>query len=269
MDPGRGRSLQQLDQLHIPRCLFRSWDDSSRLQIHLFVDASETAYAAVVFFRLETERGIEVVLVGAKTKVVPLKTLSFPRLELKAAVLSVRMLETFQKYPSYTISQRYCWSDASTVLAWVRSTDHRRCHKFIAARVGEILSSTQQSEWRWVPSAQNVADLATKWNNIPQVTNDNPWFQGPAFFQESEERWPKQRTVAPTEEELRTIQLSSTLPTFLQTWFSKGSVSGLKCFGFLNMFFALLTTSASVETRKIWNWVTSPATNFVALKKRC
>ncbi|XP_053685875.1 uncharacterized protein LOC128735413 [Sabethes cyaneus] len=200
-------SLQQLDQLRIPRCYFRSSNDLTRLQIHLFVDASETAYAAVVFFRLETDRGIEVALVGAKTKVAPLKTLSIPRLELKAAVLGIRLMETVQKYHSYTVNQRYCWSDASTVLAWVRSTDHRRYHKFVAVRIGEILSSTQQSEWRWVPSALNVADQATKWNNNPQVTSSDPWLRGPDFLYESEDRWPKQRTVTPTEEELRPIHL--------------------------------------------------------------
>ncbi|XP_053685683.1 cAMP-dependent protein kinase catalytic subunit 3-like [Sabethes cyaneus] len=49
-------------------------------------NACETAYAAVVFFRLETDRGIEVTLFGAKTKVAPLKTLSILRRESKAAV---------------------------------------------------------------------------------------------------------------------------------------------------------------------------------------
>ncbi|XP_055633096.1 uncharacterized protein LOC129773507 [Toxorhynchites rutilus septentrionalis] len=152
----------------------------------------------------------EVKLVGAKTKVAPLKTLSIPRLELKAAVLGARFMETVQKQHTYTVSRRFCWSDASTVLAWVRSTDHRRYHKFVAVRIGEILSSTQQSEWRWVPSKQNIADFATKWRNGMPVTIDNPWFQGPAFLYEPEERWPKQRTIVPTEEELRPTRFHAT-----------------------------------------------------------
>ncbi|XP_053692317.1 uncharacterized protein LOC128740775 [Sabethes cyaneus] len=195
--------LQQLDLLRIPRCYFRSSTKRSNLQLHLFVDSSESAYACAVYFRLESECGAEVALGAAKTKVAPLKTLSIPRLELRAAVLGVRLMETIQKHHTFTVSQRYCWSDASTVLAWIRSTDHRRYHKYIAVRVGEILSSTHQSEWRWVPSKQNVADLATKWNKLPHVTAENPWFRGPAFLYEPEERWPKQRIVVPTEEELR------------------------------------------------------------------
>ncbi|XP_053691539.1 uncharacterized protein LOC128740054 [Sabethes cyaneus] len=195
--------LQQLDLLRISRCYFRSSTKRSNLQLHLFVNSSESAYACAVYFRLESECGAEVALGAAKTKVAPLKTLSIPRLELRAAVLGVRLMETIQKHHTFTVSQRYCWSDASTVLAWIRSTDHRRYHKYIAVRVGEILSSTHQSEWRWVPSKQNVADLATKWNKLPHVTAENPWFRGPAFLYEPEERWPKQRIVVPTEEELR------------------------------------------------------------------
>ncbi|XP_055527542.1 uncharacterized protein LOC129720134 [Wyeomyia smithii] len=195
--------LQQLGQLRIPRSYFQPTHDYSRLQIHVLADASETAYACAVYFRLETSRGIEVTLAEAKTKVAPLKTLSIPRLELKAAVLGVRLMNTVLKRHTFVVCQRYCWSDATTVLAWVRSTDHRRYHKYVAVRVGEILSSTQQSEWRWVPTKLNVADLATKWNNGPQITMDSPWFQGPAFLYELEEGWPKQQTIASTEQELR------------------------------------------------------------------
>ncbi|XP_062558149.1 uncharacterized protein LOC134223027 [Armigeres subalbatus] len=65
-----------------------------RLELHVFVDASDSAYACVAYYRLETENGTRVALIGAKTKVAPLKVLSIPRLELKAAVLGVRILET-------------------------------------------------------------------------------------------------------------------------------------------------------------------------------
>ncbi|XP_062709047.1 uncharacterized protein LOC134288378 [Aedes albopictus] len=198
-------SLKQLDRLRIPRCYFPSNHPPSfiRLQIHLFVDASDSAYAAVVYFRLQTEQDTQVALVGAKTKVAPLKALSIPRLELKAAVLGTRLLETIQNQHTYPVSQRFCWTDANTVLAWIRATDHRRYHKFVAVRVGEILSSTQQSEWHWVPSKMNVADLATKWNSDPQAMTVGPWFHGPSFLFEPESHWPKQKETTSTEVELR------------------------------------------------------------------
>ncbi|XP_062541398.1 uncharacterized protein LOC134209426 [Armigeres subalbatus] len=201
--------FQQLDNLRIPRCYFRSPipESFSGLQLHLFVDASESAYACAVYFRLETDTGTQVSLVGAKTKVAPLKTLSIPRLELKAAVLGVRLLNTIQNQHEFPICRRYCWSDSGTVLAWIRSDDHRRFHKFVGVRIGEILTSTVPSEWKWVPTKLNVADLATKWGTGPQLTMDNTWFQGPFFIHDSEDKWPQQRPSLPTVEELRPAHL--------------------------------------------------------------
>lgn len=168
--------FEQLHQLRVPRCYFRAPFASSLngLQLHLFVDASEAEYSCVAYFRLDTDNGTQVALVGAKTKVAPLKTLSIPRLELKAAVLGVRFLETIQNHHEFTIHSRYCWSDSGTVLAWIHSHDHRRFHKFVAVRVGEILSSTEQKEWKWVPTKLNIADLATKWGIGPQIAMESP-----------------------------------------------------------------------------------------------
>ncbi|XP_062713890.1 uncharacterized protein LOC134290723 [Aedes albopictus] len=197
--------FEHLNQLRIPRCYFRSPfpKNLGTLQLHVFVDASEAAYACVAYLRLETDDGIQVSLVGAKVKVAPLKTLSILRLELKAAVLGTRILESVQAHHTFPIGRRCCWGDSGTVLAWIRSQDHRRYHKFIAVRVGEILLSTEPNEWRWVPSKENVADLATNWGNGPQLNMDNPWFHGPNFLHTPEESWPRQKRINPTEEELK------------------------------------------------------------------
>ncbi|XP_058826881.1 uncharacterized protein LOC131686893 [Topomyia yanbarensis] len=195
----------QLNQIRIPRCYFRSPfpKNLDRLQLHVFVDASEMAYAAVAYFRLESNGCVQVALVGAKVKVAPLKTLSIPRLELKAANLGVRLAGSIQSQHSYPINFRYFWGDSKTVLAWIKSIDHRRYHKFVAVRVGEILTTTEPNEWMYVPSKLNVADLATKWGIGPQLTMNSPWFQPHDFFQTTERNWPTQQPIEPTEEELR------------------------------------------------------------------
>lgn len=171
--------------------------------MHIFVDASEVAYSCVAYFRSETEGLVQVAFVCGKTKVAPLKTISIPRLELKAAVLGTRMLNTIKEQHSLPIVRQFLWSDAGVCLAWIRSKDHRRYHQFVSIRVGEILTSTEPKDWRWVPSKINVADLATKWKNGPQLTMENPWFQGLEFLHESTERWPAERSLPDTNEELR------------------------------------------------------------------
>ncbi|XP_062542159.1 uncharacterized protein LOC134210151 [Armigeres subalbatus] len=199
--------FEKLHQLRIPRCYFHAPfpENINGIEIHLFVDASESAYACAVYFRLQTDRGVRVALVGAKTKVAPLKTLSIPRLELKAAILGVRFMETIQTFHEFPISRRYCWTDSGTVLAWIRSHDHRRFHKFVAVRVGEILTSTEVNEWKWVPTKLNVADLATKWDANLQFTNNSTWFQGPNFIHCPEESWPQQQPNISTEVEIRPV----------------------------------------------------------------
>ena len=80
----------------IPRCYFPGYDpDSYRsLQLHVFVDASEQAFAACAYFRIMGREGLRCCLVASKTKVAPLKPLSIPRLELMAAVIGVRLRKT-------------------------------------------------------------------------------------------------------------------------------------------------------------------------------
>ncbi|XP_062537780.1 uncharacterized protein LOC134206099 [Armigeres subalbatus] len=196
--------LPQLDALRIPRCYFKSLIPGydNELQIHLFVDASEVAYACVAYFRLQANDAVNIALVGAKSKVAPLKTLSIPRLELKAAVLGVRYLESIEKSHSFKVHRRVICCDSSTVLAWINS-EHRRYNKFVAVRIGEILTTTEQKNWRWIPSKLNAADQATKWNGIPVLQSNSQWFQGPGFLYETEEKWPKQSTITCTQEELR------------------------------------------------------------------
>ncbi|XP_062558210.1 uncharacterized protein LOC134223091 [Armigeres subalbatus] len=95
------------------------------------------------------------------------------------------------------------WSDSATVLSWIRA-DHRKYKQFVACRIGELLTISDVSLWRWVPSKQNPADIATKWGNGPDLKNDSVLFNGPSFLQLVEADWPKERKFTPpTEEELR------------------------------------------------------------------
>ncbi|XP_062541806.1 uncharacterized protein LOC134209791 [Armigeres subalbatus] len=177
-----------------------------QLEAHVFVDASEAAYCCVVYFRLLGGNCIQVALVGAKSKVAPLKTLSIPRLELKAAVLGAQYLKTVLKNHEFPVSRTYMWTDSTTVLAWIFS-DHRRFQKFVAVRVGEILTLSDPQDWRWINTKLNVADKATKWGNGPDFQQANPWFRGPAFLHQPEEHWPQRPQNITTQEEMRPVHV--------------------------------------------------------------
>lgn len=141
------------------------------------------------------------VLVGAKTKAAPLKPLSIPRLKLQEAMIGSRLLNVNSICTSLSlpIKKRYLWSDSTSDsrLATLRQP---------AFRVGDILSTTKVSEWRYVPSKQNVADEATKWGTGPSFSQESSWFRGPPFFHLSEEQWPTvMKYQQATDEELRAV----------------------------------------------------------------
>ncbi|XP_055590863.1 uncharacterized protein LOC129742951 [Uranotaenia lowii] len=194
-----------ISNLRIPRCYFEGVTRThyKQLELHIFVDASEDAYAAAGYFRVpDSSGGFSCSLVMAKTKVAPLKHWSIPRLELQGAVLGTRIRTFIEDGHTVTVQRVVFWTDSSTVLAWIRS-DHRRYTQFVACRVGEILSSTDVSEWRWVPSKLNIADQATKYSEKPQLHQNDEWFKGPHFLRDEEINWPQPRKLPATTEELK------------------------------------------------------------------
>ncbi|XP_062713750.1 uncharacterized protein LOC134290600 [Aedes albopictus] len=218
--------LQNLNQVKIPRCYFPGYDHRSlkRLELHVFVDASEAAYACAAYFRIVDRGQVRCALVTAKTKVAPLSAMSVPRLELQAAVIGVRLMKSVQENHTLPISRRVIWGDSKTVQSWLRS-DQRKYRQFVAFRVSEILNETSLEEWKWVPTRRNVADEATKWGKGPSFQPDSRWFTGPEFLYEDESRWPEQEYSPPDiQEEMRPVHAHhrpSSNPVFNYQRFSK------------------------------------------------
>ncbi|KRY38733.1 Retrovirus-related Pol polyprotein from transposon TNT 1-94 [Trichinella spiralis] len=86
--------------------------EASRLELHGFGDASEAAYAAVVYLRaVKTPDDVQVSFVTAKSRVAPLKKLSTPRLELMVALLCARLVCHVRKELALDVEACHCWSD--------------------------------------------------------------------------------------------------------------------------------------------------------------
>lgn len=197
--------LPRIESVRIPRCYRTQTTVSERnnIQLHVFVDASENGYAAVAYLRFEEGGTIECALVGSKTRVAPLRFVSIPRLELQAAVIGARLashiLDTLKLKPT----SKFFWSDSRDVICWLNS-DNRKYSQFVGCRVGEILELTEASEWRWISTKTNVADDATKWQSLPNLSSRGRWFRGPPFLWEPQDRWPVvQRCPGTTTLELR------------------------------------------------------------------
>ncbi|XP_070137291.1 uncharacterized protein [Drosophila bipectinata] len=125
------------------------------LQLHIFVNSSQSAFAAAAYWRATYEnRDVRAHFISSKTKCAPMRTMSIPRLELQAVVLGTRLMDTVKQEHGLAISSYVLWTYSKTVLHWISST-HRRYKQFIGNWVAEILESTEASKWRWIPSAEN------------------------------------------------------------------------------------------------------------------
>lgn len=201
--------LSCLENVKVPRCYFPSYDveDLQTIELHIFVDASESAYACVAYFRIIERGEPRCAFVSSKAKVAPLKSLSIPRLELQAGVIGSRLAKSIRDNHTLPISRTVFHSDSTTLLSWIRS-DTRKYRQYVAVRVGEILELSNVSDWRWVPTKLNVADEATKWSNRPVVEPNSRWFRGPEFLYLPEECWPQQIAVpTSTTMEMRSIHV--------------------------------------------------------------
>lgn len=193
--------IESVRNIEIPRYVPAPTGD---IDMHVFCDASEKIYSTAIYFVNTDSKGNRTSrLVAGKAKVAPLKPVSVPRLELQAAVLGSRLADAVRRETDYAIKKCYFWSDSKTVLAWIKS-DPRTFKSFVAHRLAEIESLTAPVDWRWVPSALNPADHATK--GVPvDFSAEHRWFFGPEFIKSDPEAWPKEKPaaapLAPTGEE--------------------------------------------------------------------
>ena len=188
------KELSDLQQLQIPRCLQDKSKMLRSMSLQTFVDASESAYGSVVYSRRTYEDGSNSSnIIAAKTRVAPTTATSIPRLELMGAVIGVRLTSRIAKALNVQMNDCIFWSDSFNVLWWVRG---RSCEfkPFIANRVGEIQTSTQPEQWRYIPTAQNPADCVTRGMSVANLIISDTWWRGPDFLRQGEEKWPASKS---------------------------------------------------------------------------
>lgn len=108
--------MASLESVQIPRFL----GVTAARELHVFVDASEEAFAAVAYYRGSTATGAVVCnLVMAKTRVATMRPITIPRMELQAAVLGSRLVKTILDAATVPVERTVYWSDAKDVLRWI------------------------------------------------------------------------------------------------------------------------------------------------------
>ena len=185
--------LNNLISLQLPRCIVPT-EKSDKVQLHLFTDASEVAFAAVIYIRITDSSGKSFTnLVSIKTRVAPIKTISVPRLELCGAHLGIKLLtkiKDVQELSTLPQPEIYGWTDSTIVLQWLAQLP-RTWTSFVTNRISEIQQILPRANWNHVKSNSNPADCASRGTLVKDLIDTSLWWHGPDWLSQPESTWPQ------------------------------------------------------------------------------
>nr|CAI5854032.1 unnamed protein product [Callosobruchus analis] len=187
--------LPSLNELAIPRKVISA--NAWKIELHGFSDSSKDAYGGCLYVRsIDKDGSIEVHLLCSKSKVAPLKTISIPRLELCAALVLSRLADKVRKSLNLTFDRCILWSDSSVVLGWLNHSPGA-LKTFVANRVSEIQTLTSDSQWRYIGTKDNPADLVSRGAYPHELSSKSIWWNGPEFLSKPEACWPESKFTVP------------------------------------------------------------------------
>ena len=204
--------LQLLSLKHILRYYFPKDVELRSVQVHGFSDASELAYAGVVYLRITDSAGnVHTSLVTSKTKVSPIKRLSIPRLELCGAQILARLLQHVKNVLQVSLTDVFAWTDSTVVLSWLTGNP-RRFKTYVGNRVSLIVDCIPPVRWNHVVGTENPADCASHGIFPSELLEHELWWKGPLWLMLAPSHWPKRYSVSiePPSEEERDVCLAVT-----------------------------------------------------------
>ena len=175
-------NLTQLSTVIIPRCfVIPQFGKVVRRELHHFSDASTMGYGQCTYLKQINEHGdICCSFVIGKARVTPLKMITIPRLELTAALLSIKISKFLKTAFKYQINEEYFRTDSTIVLCSLKN-DTRRFMTYVANRIEQIKEHTTVNQWHYVASESNPADHASRSLDVKSLITSN-WFNGPSYL---------------------------------------------------------------------------------------
>jgi len=217
--------LGWLSRIRIPRYVGGS--NGIRYLLCGFCDASEKGYAAVLYLHVtDPSHKISVYLLGAKTKLAPMKTNTIPRLELCGAVLLSTWLSRMRCIleAHLKISGVYAWTDSTIVLSWLLNPQVA-LKVFVSNRIHRIRTLLPDCHWAHVRSEENPADCASRGLTPADLINAKLYWSGPTFLGSSVDHWDLSPSTIPNDQlpEVHPVSLVITTPVRKEEWFERFS----------------------------------------------
>ena len=184
-------TLPNLECLSIPRC-YTAGGRFGTFQIHTFMDATTIGLGAVTYLHVHfmDDDTTETAFLMGKSKIVSKNNnTSVPKLELRAAILGSKIHKKIKDAIRLQIEKAYLWTDSTAVLKWITSKDGR-FSKYVARNVAAIELRTMGDEFKYVPTASNPADIASRGESPSKASSDSMWIKASNFLRGKEDEWP-------------------------------------------------------------------------------
>ncbi|GFU14534.1 uncharacterized protein TNCV_3251541 [Trichonephila clavipes] len=152
--------LPFLSELKIPRKILDSSGDSSEVQIHTFSDASQKAYGAAAFLRVQHK----------------------DRIGTDGRSACCTLSKGSQENPRSEVFNQSLFLDG---LSGHLTLDQRSSHRwkpFVANRVREIQSLADPNSWFHCSGKDNPADLLTRGISVDALTTNSSGGMDPRFY---------------------------------------------------------------------------------------
>ena len=138
----------------------------------------------MIYIRVETSSGVKLSFLISKTKVVPMKPLSVPHLQLLKCQLKQFLLSQLVRGLVLAIGTRvcvdgiFCWTDLEVALCWFKGKE--KCWKpWVENRVVAIRRFVNCNSWGHIRRAGNPADIPTP---VCDVKDFDRWFRVQCFL---------------------------------------------------------------------------------------
>ena len=167
----------KLSQFTIDCCLKPAdFKETVSSQLLHFSDASKIGYGSVSYLRLVDRCGrIHCTILQGKSRLVPLKQVTVPRLELSAATISIRLDKVLKRELDLPLTDDSTfWTDSTSVLRYVKN-ENKRFHTFVANRVVIIRDGSRPDQWRHVSGQQNPSDDLSRGLLAEALLNSERW----------------------------------------------------------------------------------------------
>ncbi len=152
------------------------------ISLHHFSDASAVGYSQRSYVRQVNDQGqVHCELLIGKCRVTPTKVITVFRLELTAAVMSLRVSNMIHREVEYQLDFESFWTDSTIVHGYI-SSSAKRYKTFVANRIQVIRNSTTPEHWKYVPTQSNPADDGSRGLSSSELLHNPRWLRGPDFL---------------------------------------------------------------------------------------